>query len=175
MGLKRSLLNACEFRLGHMSAVAFTLLVAMFARAQDGAPLKRVLVIFDENKDYAGLALLDRSISSTLKTHAKSPVEVYTEYMDVTRFRDEGYELRLRDFYRQKYAGKKMDLVMAVMGPSLDFALRHGAELFPNVPMVFCGIDRRELKGRELPRDVTGIVVKREFKPTLELAMRIHP
>ena len=176
MGLKRSTVAvARECRPWRVIAIALTLFVAFFARAEDQSAPKRVLVIFDENKDFAGLALLDRSISSTLKTGARGPVEVYTEYMDLARFRDEGYEQRLRDFYRQKYGGKKLDLVMAVMGPSLDFALRHGSELFPGVPIVFCGIDRRELDGRKLPPQITGILVKREFKPTLELALRVHP
>ena len=41
MGLKRSLLNACEFRLGQIGAIAFTLLVAVFARAKDEARLEK--------------------------------------------------------------------------------------------------------------------------------------
>src|SRR5688572_7281631 len=95
--------------------------------------------------------------------------------MDVSRFRDQGYETTLRDFFRRKYAGKKLDLMIGVMAPSLEFLLKHGGEISPGTPIVFCGIDRRELAGRNLPSNVTGVLVEREFKPTLEAALRMGP
>jgi signal transduction histidine kinase len=61
------------------------------------------------------------------------------------------------------------------MGPSLDFLLSHGDTIFPGAPIVFCGIDRRELGDRVLTPHVRGILVKREFVPTLDLALRLHP
>lgn len=66
-------------------------------------------------------------------------------------------------------------MALAVMGPSLDFLLSHGDAVFPDTPIVFCGFDRRELAGRSLPSHVTGVLLKREFTPTLELALGLHP
>jgi len=141
-------------------------------------PPKRVFVLYDQNKDFAGLALVDRTLTETLKAQAKGRLEVYTEFMDASRFGDgneKNYEETLRQFYRRKYAGKKMDLLVAVFGPSLDFLLKYGRELFPLAPIVFCGIDRREVEKRNLGPNATGVLVKREFKPTLDLALRLHP
>ena len=76
----------------------------------------------------------------------------------------------LRDQLRAKYEAKNIDVVIAAMGPSLDFLLDHGDVVFPGTPIVFCGIDRRELGARVLPARVTGVLVRREFKPTLEQA-----
>ena len=45
--------------------------------------------------------------------------------------------------------------------------------MFPGAPIVFCGIDRRMFG--TLPAHVTGALVKREFGPSLELALRLHP
>src|SRR6185436_14089718 len=81
----------------------------------------------------------------------------------------------LRDFYQQKYEGKKIDLIFAVMGPAFNFMVQYGGELFPGTPIVFCGIDQREIEGRNLGPNVTGVLVKRAFKPTLELALRLQP
>jgi hypothetical protein len=41
--------------------------------------------------------------------------------------------------------------------------------------IVFCGIDRNRLGNLTLPSDVTGVLLKREFAPTLKLAVRLHP
>jgi hypothetical protein len=74
-----------------------------------------------------------------------------------------------------KYADKKIDVVVAVMGPALDFLLSHGDAIFPGVAIVFCGVDRREISDRLLPPDVSGVLLRRKFKPTVELALRLHP
>jgi hypothetical protein len=147
------------------------------SRSQDPAP-KRVFILYDENPTLTGLAATHRSLVSTLRQLAEGRVDIYTEFMDVSRFSggdSKRFELWLLQLYREKYGGRRMDLVIACMGPAFDFLLRHRAELFPSVPMVFCGVDRRELQGRELGSDVTGVTLRREFRPTLELALKLHP
>ena len=47
--------------------------------------------------------------------------------------------------------------------PSLEFLLKHGEAISPGTPIVFCGIDRRELAGRNLPSNMTGVLVKRAY------------
>ena len=47
--------------------------------------------------------------------------------------------------------------------------------MFPGTPIVFCGIDPRRFDERPLPSHVTGVLLKREFASTLELALRLHP
>jgi signal transduction histidine kinase len=152
-------------------------LLALGMGDQSPAP-KRVFILYDENPNLTGLASTDRSLVSTLRQLAEGRVDIYTEFMDVSRFSDgdaKRFEQRLQQLYHEKYAGRKMDLVIGCMGPAFDFLLRHRAELFPSIPMVFCGVDRRELQGRELGSDVTGVTLRREFRPTLELALKLHP
>ncbi|HEX2491482.1 MAG TPA: ABC transporter substrate binding protein, partial [Blastocatellia bacterium] len=146
----------------------------VIAQEQSSA-LKRVLILYDENKEFPSLALLDRSLTSAFRAGANRQLEIHSEFMDISRFPDKRYEEQLHEFFRQKYAGKRVDLIVAVMGPSLDFALKYGEDLFPGTPIVFCAIDSRELKGRSLGPNVTGVLVKREFKPTLDLALQLQP
>jgi signal transduction histidine kinase len=61
------------------------------------------------------------------------------------------------------------------MQPALDFLLTHRETVFPGSPIVFCGIDKRRLGNLTLPSDVTGVLLKREFAPTLNIAVRLHP
>ena len=122
-----------------------------------------------------GLAMLDAGFTRTLTSGSPDRVEIYREAMDLSRFDSEAYRNLLRDQLRAKYAGKKIDVVVAVMAPALDFLLNHRDEIFPGTPIVFCGIDRKQLGDRSLPADVTGVLLKREFSPTLELVFRLHP
>lgn len=136
---------------------------------------RRVVLVYDERTELPGLAILDATLVQSLTTGPAGAVEVYREAMDLSRFGSATHLPLLRDYLRAKYAAKKIDVVIAAMGPSLDFLLRPGEAVFPGVPIVFCGIDRRELAGRPLPANVTGVLVKREFSPTLEIALRLHP
>jgi len=95
--------------------------------------------------------------------------------MDLSRFDSNNYQLFLRDFLKAKYADKKIDAVIAILSPSLDFLLNYGSVIFPETPIVFCGIDKTELGNLSLPPHVRGILLKREFAPTIEIALRLHP
>jgi PAS domain S-box-containing protein len=145
------------------------------AAAPDPALVRRVVLLYDERIDLPGMAVLDANLVTTLTSDPGVPLEVYREAMDLSRFGSDTYVQLLRDHLRAKYAAKKVDAVVAVMGPALDFLLGAGDSVFPGAAVVFCGIDRREIERRTLPSHVTGVVLKREFLPTLQLALRLHP
>ncbi len=131
--------------------------------------------MFDEDKDFPGLGMINRSLRETFRSELKTDVEFYSESLSLSQFTDPGHDAVLRDSFRRKYAGTRLDLIVAVMGPSLDFLLRHGPGLFPGVPIVFCGVDPSDLGGRTLGKNVTGVVLKRTFAPTVEAALGLQP
>ena len=139
------------------------------------AQAQRVLLLYDERTDLPGLKALDARLVQTLSTGLPGAIDIYREAMDLSRFQSEGYPPLLRNYLRAKYAGKKIDVVIAALGPALDFMIVHGSEVFPGASVVFCGIDRRELGSRRLPANITGVLLKREFAPTLQTALRLQP
>ena len=139
------------------------------------AATRNIVLLFDERVELPGLSLLDAELVRTLRSNSTEPIEVYREAMDLSRFSSSSYKTLLRDFLRAKYADKKIDVAVAVMAPAFDFLLANGDLIFPGTPIVFCGLDRRQLGTRSLPPNVYGVLVKREFAPTLELALRLHP
>ena len=138
------------------------------------AATRHVVLLFDERVELPGLSLLEAEFVHTLRFNAPEPVEVYREVMDLSRFNSDSYKAHLRDFLRAKYADKKIDVAVAIMAPALDF-LTYGDPIFPGASVVFCGLDRRQLGTRSLPPNMYGVLIKREFAPTLELALRLHP
>jgi len=75
----------------------------------------------------------------------------------------------------EKYLNRRIDVAVAVMEPALDFLLDFGDVIFPGASIALCGLDRKDLADRPLPSNVDGVFAKREFTPTLELALRLHP
>jgi len=136
---------------------------------------KRILILYDENKDdFPGLARTDRSMREAFRA-ALGEVEIYSESMNLSLSRRAGYDSQLARFYRSKYSGSTPDLIIAVMEPALDFLLRHADRIFPRVPIVFASIDASTIEGKRLPGNVTGVLLKRSYSPTLEIALRLQP
>jgi signal transduction histidine kinase len=149
-------------------------LVIWIASVIPASATRHVVLLFDERPELPGLASLDAEFVRTINEKSPERVEIYREEMDRSRFAG-NYEMLFWDFLRAKYADKKIDTVVAVLGPALDFLLEYGSEIFPGSAIVFCGIDRTELGDRALPAHVRGVLLKREFAPTLEHALKLHP
>jgi hypothetical protein len=148
--------------LRHRCAALF-LALALAAGLAPGLAQARqnVLFIFDEEQDLPGLALINRGLREVFQREMKDGVELYSEALHISQFKDPGYYGVLRDYFRRKYDGKRPDLIVAVMEPSLDFLLREGRALFPGVPIVICGADPSDVEGKALPGNVTGVLAKR--------------
>lgn len=156
--------------------ILFVLLILQAGGAsQTPARTRHILLLFDERTELPGLSILNADFLRSLKSGSRDPVEIYTEEMDLSRFKSDTYFARFRDYLRSKYAGRNIDVAVAAMGPSLEFLVTEGKNVFPGTPIVFCGIDKRELDSFVLPSDATGVLVKRQFHPTLEVALQLHP
>ena len=156
--------------------VACTVLATSIAVCSPvSAATRNIVLLYDERVELPGLSLLDAELGHVLRSGSSEPIEVYREPMDLSRFSSSSYKTLLRDFLRAKYADKKIDVAVAIMAPAFEFLLANGDLIFPGTPIVFGGLDRRQLGTRSLPPNVYGVLIKRQFAPTLELALRLHP
>ena len=116
-----------------------------------------------------------RGVTEVLRPR-ETGLTLHVEYMDTKRVEfNAQYEKQLRDVYAHKYAGMALDLIMVTDNNAFDFMRRHHEELFPTVPVVFCGVGflREELL-RDQPL-FTGVAEPVGARATLEWALRLHP
>jgi len=169
-------MHGASRRLAHPWPTCATLLVASLGVASPASSQARhVVVVYDERRDLPGLSMFDAGLVEALASSTEA-VELYREEMDLSRLgADEGRLSRLRDLWREKYRDVPVDVVVPVMGPAFNFVLTHRDSLIPDAAVVFSGVSWRELEGRSLPTDATGVILQREFAPTVELALRLQP
>jgi PAS domain S-box-containing protein len=136
---------------------------------------KSVLVLYGERGDLPAIQAIEENIREVFHASVSPHIELYSEYLDFTRFPPEQHERNLLRYLQERYAGRRIDMVIPVIGSALAFALAHREELFPGAPMVFCAIDQRELDEAHLPADVTGIAAHFDFERTIELIMELQP
>src|SRR5688572_21796351 len=115
-------------------------------------PARTVLTIHWGAEDFPGLPVLDAAIRQALQSRPDAPVNYYTEFLESEAF--PASSLALRDYIRQKYAARRIDLVIAITTPALDFALGYRRDLFPDVPIVFLA---GAAPDRMIGRSVSGI------------------
>ncbi|MEO2089697.1 MAG: ABC transporter substrate binding protein [Gemmataceae bacterium] len=137
---------------------------------------RRVVVIYPLDSDGApGIILVNTAIRSTFAEQPLGRFEVCNEYVDTSRLRDAEFMEAQIALMRLKYAGRRVELLIAGLSTWLDFALAIRGKVFPGVPVVHTLVDEGEVKGRRLPTDVTGVPIRMGLTGTLDLAMRLHP
>src|SRR5688572_9545185 len=137
-------------------------LAALFSPASlQGQPSNRtyrVLVLYWDNKDFPGNVKFDENFRAALQqSHYSRKLEYYPEYMETTRFPGKNQDF-FRDYLRQKYEGRAIDVVVASADLPLNFLLRNRAELFPSVPIVFIATSLPAAETLAAGPGVTGII-----------------
>ena len=119
--------------------------------------------------------LWNRGMQSILESGVPSNVDLDIEYLDVLHFKDARYVQLLINLLRHKYAASQPDLVITVYNMAFDFMRTHGSDLFPEVPVVFAGVEKKFIKTRKLGPNITGVISVPNYAETLGLALRLHP
>ena len=79
-------------------------------------------------------------MQSSLRARFPGPVNFSIVDLENPRFDQPDYQEHFAEALRSGYAGEKLDLIVAVMTPSLEFAVQYGSKVFPGVPIVFMSI-----------------------------------
>ncbi len=128
------------------------------------------------NSYHNGYKWSDNILAGIRESFAKNGLnyQLYIEYLDSKRGDQPGVSDSFYQMMLKKYGPGKFDVVITSDNRAFDFVIQHLEDLFPDVPIVFSGvngIDAATLEG--LP--VTGIVESAGIRETLDLAFRLHP
>lgn len=132
-----------------------------------------VLYVNSYHNGYSWSDNIFSGIKSTLDASDKAIV-LQVEYMDSKKFTYEDTVDTLRALYRDKFRGKRFDVIIVSDNVAFDFILRHGQELFPDVPVVFCGVNDFSPE-RISGKNITGIIEHFDVTANIQLALRLHP
>src|SRR5262245_10732124 len=144
------------------------------ARAQKPTRPKSVLVLYWYGNDFPANLLLDKGVQAVLRSDTAGAVEYFPEYLESNRFPGENHSLALRDYLRRKYADHRIDAIISMSRPALDFLLKYRKDLFPNTPIVYHTNTPIDL-GNPMAPGITGVVVDNVYQKTIDLALRLQP
>ena len=112
-------------------------------------------------------------MQASLRARFPDPVNFSIVDLENPRFDQQAYQDHLAEALQSGYAGEKLDLVVAVMTPSLQFAVKYHDKVFPRVPIVFMSINPP--LPEKMGPGVTGVESPQGTTEIIDLALRLHP
>jgi signal transduction histidine kinase len=156
-----------------------TALLATAAAPTSGAGRSRtVLVIYSNERSLPANIQVDDSLRETLQVTTRLDLKYQTEFLDYPHYgdeSDEAYDTLISNFFRAKYAGQPINLVVAAGPQALRFMRRHQDDLFPDTPVLGIVAVQASALDQTEPARFLVIPVTLEPRPTLELAVRLQP
>ena len=152
-----------------------TLALGLLADTAAAGEKQNVLVLAGRDSQQPAYELFMSGFRAGVIARAVDRLELYTEFLDFTRFPQIEHSIRMKKYLREKYAATRIDLVISTSPMALDFVLQHRNALFPNVPVVYALVSTYELPAQRLPNDVIGIQDRFDPAKTLEMAKRLQP
>jgi signal transduction histidine kinase len=146
------------------------------AHAAPAEPLKRILVLYSNNRLVPGNIEADRGLQAVLTSHGAESTRTFSEFLDSPEFSGEAYEELMISYLHGKYATSPPDVIVAISDTALSFAVRHRAKLFQNVPIIFAIVSSAVLHSLgPLPEDIVGVPNDYDYSGTISQALLFHP
>jgi PAS domain S-box-containing protein len=160
-------------RVGMLAALALCLV----ARVSDAAPeplgKKHVLLLNSYDPSYAWATNIMNGAESVFDK--MDDVELSIEFMDTKKIFTAEYAKLLSQVYAKKYGSMHFDLIVSADDDALDFLKRFRDEIFPGVPVVFCGVNDFNDERIADFSNVTGVNEQQDYEKNIELVARIRP
>lgn len=171
---KRTLEVLGAFSRGALLRIIFILsLSCLQCRADDA--LQRVLLLHSYNYTFPAVAIVSEAARKRLLDRSPTKLEIDADFLDLARRTDEAHAARTASYLRDKYAGVQFDVVVAAGFAAVELLLKYRAEIAPGVPVVFAAGADANLKLKELPSDVTGVISNMDVNRIVDLGQRLQP
>jgi diguanylate cyclase (GGDEF)-like protein len=104
------------------------------------AEVKNILVLHSYNEGFAWTNSITKGINSVFGTDSTN-INIKYDYMDLKENSTPDYLDHFFNLQKMKYSHIKFDTIIAADNGAMDYLIKYGEELYPNTPMVFCGIN----------------------------------
>lgn len=141
------------------------------------AKSKHILVLQSYNKGLVWTDNISKGIEDTLLLQ-NSHYELTTEYMDTKKINSAEYMDSLYRLFIMKMEKQSFDAIIAADNEASEFVLKYKDELFKNIPLIFCGIDKRDpgLDINEvLKKGISLILESKEIKINMDFITKVLP
>jgi len=135
---------------------------------------KRVLLLHSFGRDFAPWSEYARTFREELNRQSPDPIDLYEASLATARFPDEE-EGPFAEYLRALFAKRRLDLVVAIGSPAVGFVQRHRQELFPSIPAIYTGVERRRVSYATLTANDAVIAINNDYAAVVENILQVQP
>lgn len=137
--------------------------------------IKNILLINSYDQAYIWTANITKAVTDKLNASGLK-YDLQIENIDTKRINDSVYQQLVFNTYKYKFSKFKYDIVLTSDDDALDFALKHRDDLFPKVPVVFCGAKYLQtrldiLKGQ---KSITGVNADSDIEASVNIGLKLQ-
>ncbi len=143
------------------------------AAAQTPPPPK-VLILHSHHFGYEWTEDIASGIRSVFQEN-RVVADLHVEFMDGRRHGSPADLERLREYYEYKFQNLKFGVIISSDDTALGFLLENHQRLFPQTPLVFCGVGMIERYDFSRQPLFTGLAEVTDSQETVALALKLHP
>jgi PAS domain S-box-containing protein len=142
--------------------------------AAQSPPPPKVLILHSHHFGYEWTDDIAAGIRSVFQEN-RVAADVHVEFMDGRRHGSSADLERLRDYYEHKFENLKFEVIISSDDTALGFLLQNHQRLFPQTPVVFCGVGMIERYDFSRQPLFTGFAEVTDNQETVALALKLHP
>ena len=164
-----------------IAATSIWLLLIVPTTSKSVAPVRaaeqeeRVLILNTADTYLPGHMVIENAMRAKLSMDTASRVEYFFESLDAYRFSMDVLEPELLALLSKKYSALRIDVVVAVSRPAIEFFERHGERLWPGARVVYNAFSAEYVGPIPLPPNVTAVMSYQDVAGTIALARRFQP
>ena len=134
-----------------------------------------MLFLEDDEAGSPGYVAMMSGFRQSLQKSLPGSVAIYLENLDLARFSHPDYHGQTRQWLRQKYQGKKINVVVASGPISMKLASEYRGEFWPDAGIIGVGFKPQQEKPPEPAAHVAWLTVKLDAAGTLDAARTLMP
>lgn len=137
-------------------------------------PDKRVVILHSYHQGFKWTDDIATGIRDGLKCYP-GRLELIHEYMDSKRRWDDNYRMLLEALLHYKYRNMQPDAVIVSDNRAFEYMCDAGQQLFPGVPVFFCGVNYLDPQVIREHVNFTGISEAVDIDRNITLIQHLHP
>ena len=163
--------------MGRSGVRCLLLLVALVfsASVAHGAEPRRVLLLHSFGPDYSPWGETATSFRAELFKQSQQPIDLYEASVFTARFEKPLEDGPLIDYLNALFAERKLDLIVAIGGPAVNFAQRNRARLFPATPLLMTAVAQQRVVKSLLTANDTTVGLDLDLKEYIANVLRLLP
>ncbi|MBF0166904.1 MAG: hypothetical protein HQL45_04665, partial [Alphaproteobacteria bacterium] len=140
--------------------------------ADESFSSQRILLLFSYGYGSRGVELFNEAFLAELSSSGINLSNLFFEYLDLGRNTDPAYRQQLLAYLKGKYADERIDLIITVQQPALNFLLHDARDIAPHAPVISFQAptpSATELGGRQIISQLSRFDIKGTVERSLEL------